>query len=129
MKKPLVGREAQLAFIDRWLADRRHAIGPPALFVSGEAGVGKTALLDAADTGRAAVRHGSATPWPAAPLALLGQLVPNDPVETPLALVLDDLQWSDDATLELLPALIDAIANEPVAIIGAYRGDELPRGH
>jgi DNA-binding CsgD family transcriptional regulator/tetratricopeptide (TPR) repeat protein len=129
VKKPLVGREAQLAFIDRWLADRRHAIGPPALFVSGEAGVGKTALLDAADTGRAAVRHGSATPWPAAPLALLGQLVPNDPVETPLALVLDDLQWSDDATLELLPALIDAIANEPVAIIGAYRGDELPRGH
>jgi DNA-binding CsgD family transcriptional regulator/tetratricopeptide (TPR) repeat protein len=129
VKKPLVGREAQLALIDRWLADRRRAIGPPALFVSGEAGVGKTALLEAADAGGAAVRRGSATPWPAAPLALLDQVVPNNPVATPLALVLDDLQWSDDATLELLPALIDAIANEPVAVIGAYRGDELPRGH
>jgi len=129
MRQPLVGRDAQLVLINAWLAGRRAAIGPPALFVSGEAGVGKTALLAAADTGGATVQRGAATPWPAGPLALLGQLLPTDVVENPLTVVLDDLQWSDDATLELLPGLVDALVTERVAIIGAYRGDELPRGH
>src|SRR5690349_17661580 len=129
MTPPLVGRAAQLTLLTAWLANRRLALGPPALFVSGEAGVGKTALLGAADTSGAAVRRAAATPWPAAPLALLGQLVPNDPVDAPFFVVLDDLQWSDEATLALLPGLIDGIANEPVAVLAAYRGDELPRGH
>src|SRR5690348_4180459 len=127
MTHPLVGRAAQLTLVNAWLVNRRRAVGPPALFVSGEAGVGKTALLGAVDLTGAAVRRGAATPWPAAPLALLGQLVPNDPVDAPFFVVLDDLQWSDEATLELLPGLIDAVVDEPVAVLGAYRSDDLPR--
>src|SRR5436190_2169610 len=47
----------------------------------------------------------------------------------PLALFLDDLQWADQATLGLLPALADAAAGIPVMLIGCYRSDELPRDH
>ena len=46
-----------------------------------------------------------------------------------LAVFLDDLQWADDATLDLLPALAGAISGGPVALIGCYRSDELPRDH
>jgi tetratricopeptide (TPR) repeat protein len=42
---------------------------------------------------------------------------------------LDDLQWADEATLGLLPALADAASGLPVTVIGCYRSDELPRGH
>ena len=46
-----------------------------------------------------------------------------------LALFLDDLQWADQATLGLLPALADAAAGLPVTLVGCYRSDELPRDH
>jgi DNA-binding CsgD family transcriptional regulator len=46
-----------------------------------------------------------------------------------LAVFLDDLQWADDATLDLLPALAGALSDGPVALIGCYRSDELPRDH
>jgi DNA-binding NarL/FixJ family response regulator len=49
--------------------------------------------------------------------------------EQPLALVLDDLQWSDETTLELLAALADPLRQMPVVVIAAYRSDGLPRGH
>jgi predicted ATPase len=44
-------------------------------------------------------------------------------------LFLDDLQWADDATLELLPALARTLPEQPLLILAAYRSDELPRGH
>ncbi len=47
----------------------------------------------------------------------------------PAVLFLDDLQWADEATLELLPALADAVREAPVLVAGSYRSDELPRGH
>ena len=47
----------------------------------------------------------------------------------PSALFLDDLQWADDATLELLSALARSIDEQPLLILGAFRSDELPRGH
>jgi DNA-binding CsgD family transcriptional regulator len=47
----------------------------------------------------------------------------------PAALFLDDLQWADDATLELLPALAHSPAEQPLLILGTFRSDELPRGH
>jgi predicted ATPase len=46
-----------------------------------------------------------------------------------LTVFLDDLQWADDATLDLLPALAGALSGGPVALIGCYRSDELPRDH
>jgi DNA-binding CsgD family transcriptional regulator/tetratricopeptide (TPR) repeat protein len=43
--------------------------------------------------------------------------------------VLDDLHWSDEATLELLCALAEPVADLPVLVIAAYRSDGLPRDH
>ncbi len=42
---------------------------------------------------------------------------------------LDDLQWADHATLELLPPLARSLEREPVAIVAAYRSDDIPRAH
>jgi predicted ATPase/DNA-binding NarL/FixJ family response regulator len=42
---------------------------------------------------------------------------------------LDDLQWLDGATAELLLQLDRALEAAPVLVLGAYRSDEVPRGH
>ncbi|HEV2920669.1 MAG TPA: AAA family ATPase, partial [Actinomycetota bacterium] len=47
----------------------------------------------------------------------------------PAALFLDDLQWADDATLELLAALARSLDTQPLLVLGAFRSDELPRDH
>lgn len=47
----------------------------------------------------------------------------------PTAVFLDDLQWADATTLELLPTLAGWIQHEPLLLVGAYRSDEIPRGH
>ena len=47
----------------------------------------------------------------------------------PTVLFLDDLQWADDATPELLGALARSLDLEPLLVLGAFRSDELPRGH
>ena len=49
--------------------------------------------------------------------------------EQPAVVVLDDLQWSDEATLELLPALADPLGRLSLLVIAAYRSDGLPRDH
>ena len=48
---------------------------------------------------------------------------------SPAVILLDDLQWSDDATLELLGALADPLRELPILVVGAYRSDEVPRAH
>jgi DNA-binding NarL/FixJ family response regulator len=47
----------------------------------------------------------------------------------PATVVLDDLQWSDEATLELLAALASPLREIPLLIVAAYRSDGLPRDH
>ncbi|HEY8502153.1 MAG TPA: AAA family ATPase, partial [Solirubrobacterales bacterium] len=49
--------------------------------------------------------------------------------ERQATLVLDDLQWSDETTLELLAALAEPLQQMPVLVIAAYRSDGLPRDH
>ena len=49
--------------------------------------------------------------------------------ERPAVVLLDDLQWSDDATLELLAALAPSLRELPMLVLGAYRSDEIPRAH
>jgi DNA-binding CsgD family transcriptional regulator len=49
--------------------------------------------------------------------------------DRPAVMLLDDLQWSDDATLELLAALAAPVRELPMLVLGAYRSDEIPRTH
>jgi DNA-binding CsgD family transcriptional regulator len=49
--------------------------------------------------------------------------------EQPVLMVLDDLHWSDEATLELLGALAEPIAELSVLVMAVYRSDGLPRDH
>ena len=47
----------------------------------------------------------------------------------PTVVFLDDLQWADSATLELLPSLAEAAEEWRLLVLGAYRTEEIPRGH
>lgn len=47
----------------------------------------------------------------------------------PAIVVLDDLQWSDAASIELLAALAAPLHELPVLVVAAYRSDGLPRDH
>jgi predicted ATPase len=49
--------------------------------------------------------------------------------EGPVIVVLDDLQWSDGATLELLAGLRPTLDEMPMLVVAAYRSDGLPRDH
>ena len=49
--------------------------------------------------------------------------------QEPTAVVLDDLQWSDETTLELLAALAGPLQQMSVLLVVAYRSDGLPRDH
>lgn len=156
----LVGRDAPRAALEGLLA-AVPADRPPVVLVSGEAGVGKTALIESVLPGFPVLR-GRAGEWQAAAYDVLAQVLrqlprtgaglapvlpelgpPPGPVNRsllaaavrtalvggPAVVVLDDLQWADDDTLDLLPALADALRGEAVLLVGAYRSDELPRGH
>src|SRR6202020_859375 len=49
--------------------------------------------------------------------------------EHPLALFLDDLQWLDTGTLELLEHLVTHSEVRPLLLIGAYRDNEVGPAH
>jgi tetratricopeptide (TPR) repeat protein len=59
----------------------------------------------------------------------LSQLVIEVSSERPLLLVLDDLQWADDGSLQLLHYLARNIQSSRVMICGAYRPEELKNIH
>ena len=167
----VVGRDAECAVLRSRLTATQSGPGVIVL-VAGEAGAGKTALVEhvLAGTNTPAL-CGRAAEW--APRAydvlaravrpvirstggsvpgLLAQIIPELGAPPPepdltalaaavcsvlaraagdrhMALFLDDLQWADEATLGLLPALADAVSGLPVTVVGCYRNDELPRGH
>lgn len=172
----LVGRDGQLALIERRLADAAAGAGR-LLFVTGEAGIGKTRLLDSA--ARRAQRSGfvvvRAAAFPgdvqsfagllldlASSLASATQPVLSDvgrmlasraralprgkgdahhrrrllvqdlvdplvgvPVGWPMLIMLEDLHWADELSLEVLGHLATRLAARPVLVAGAYRSDEL----
>src|SRR5262249_15203333 len=49
--------------------------------------------------------------------------------EQPLVLFLDDLQWADASTLELIEALLADPALRNVLVLGAYRDNEVDQSH
>ncbi|HSP73114.1 MAG TPA: AAA family ATPase, partial [Gaiellaceae bacterium] len=127
------------------------------VLVAGEAGIGKTALLHAfcAELGRARVLSGACealrTPRPLGPLldiaaetrgelatlveggaspsdvltALLGELRRRSPT----VVVIEDLHWADEATLDLVRLLARRIATVPALVVVTYRDNELERDH
>jgi DNA-binding CsgD family transcriptional regulator/tetratricopeptide (TPR) repeat protein len=127
------------------------------LFVAGEAGVGKTALVHAFSHGVARTcrtLEGACdplfTPRPLAPFVdvageIGGSLEASiaeghgpadvfpavlDELRTPgTVLVLEDLHWADEATLDVLRMLGRRIESVPALVIASYRNDELERGH
>jgi DNA-binding CsgD family transcriptional regulator len=170
MLHAFVGRERELETLRESLEQALQGDGS-LLLVSGEAGIGKTALVqmvvaDARSQG-ALVLSGaaydlSATP-PYGPWLELTARYPNEPdlpelpeilkrgtgigdlqsqlelfafvrdffVQVsdvrPLVLVLEDLHWSDQASLDLLRYLARQIDDQRILLIATYRDDEVTR--
>jgi DNA-binding CsgD family transcriptional regulator len=152
----LLERSAQLAlFDDRVAAVRRDGRGRLVL-VSGEAGIGKTALLRAfCDRTRALpVLWGGCdalhTPRPLGPFvdiaeqaggelaAVVGRAATSAAVAAaltdelrrrPAILVLEDLHWADEATLDVIRLLARRMGQVRALVLATSRADELDRSH
>ncbi|HJZ46222.1 MAG TPA: AAA family ATPase [Roseiflexaceae bacterium] len=57
--------------------------------------------------------------------AALARLILRGAVQRPLVLIIEDLHWSDPASLDFLLFLARQAASMPVLLIGTYRGDEV----
>jgi DNA-binding CsgD family transcriptional regulator/tetratricopeptide (TPR) repeat protein len=128
------------------------------ILVGGEAGVGKTVLLRAfCDELPGSTRvlwgacEGLLTPGPLGPLfdvaeatrGELEELVSREarPHEVaaalvrelagrrPTVLVIEDLHWADEATLDVLRLLARKVEAVPALVLASYRDDELDRAH
>jgi DNA-binding CsgD family transcriptional regulator len=142
----LLERSSQLGALDERLLSLGRLV-----FVVGEAGIGKTAVVRAFCESHPEVRvlwgacDALYTPRPLGPLldmaddlaAPLGEdLVPSRLVQelvrelrTPTVVVLEDLHWADEATLDVLRLLARRIEGLPVLLLGTYRDDELDPSH
>ncbi|HEX4010518.1 MAG TPA: AAA family ATPase [Solirubrobacteraceae bacterium] len=156
-ERPLLEREHGLAALGGlWDEVRRWGEGRLA-FVAGEAGIGKTQLVRRFCAGApgANVLWGGcdplATPAPLGPLvevaaelngataAVLASAARPYEVARALledlseargaVLVLEDLHWADDGTLDALMYLARRIERVPALVIGTYRDDELGADH
>jgi DNA-binding CsgD family transcriptional regulator len=153
----LLEREPSLAALAQYAREARHGEGRLVL-VGGEAGVGKSALVEqlARDVPDARWSWGAcdglSTPRPLGPLfdiagqlggelaglcraravreelfgALLRQV--SDP-GTLHVVVIEDVHWADDATLDLLRFLGRRVRNAAVLLMATYRDDGSPAGH
>jgi class 3 adenylate cyclase/tetratricopeptide (TPR) repeat protein len=126
------------------------------VLVGGEAGIGKTALLRrfcADQSGSATVLWGACdslfTPRPLGPLLDVAEITGGElarlaqegarPHEVatalsralveraPTILVLEDMHWADEATLDVLRLVTRRLDAVPALIVATYRGDELDR--
>ncbi len=126
------------------------------VLVAGEAGVGKTALLRRfCDSRRSSVRslwgvcEPLLTPRPLGPLCDVAEAIGGDFEElvmggarphevaaaligelrtrAPTVLVLEDLHWADEATLDVLRLLARRVGSIPALVLASFRDDELDR--
>ena len=150
---PLLERESQLASLRQYAAEARGRAGRLVL-VSGEAGVGKSSLIEELQgelrdaTWVWGACDGLFTPRPLGPLrdvarAVGGELLeavrsglPRDEVfdaslrwledaDGLVVLVVEDVQWADDATLDLLRFLGRRLRVLPVLLVVTFRDDAL----
>jgi DNA-binding CsgD family transcriptional regulator len=151
----LLEREHCLADLSQWLASALQHGGCTAL-VAGEAGIGKTALLQefARRLGGVRVLWGACdalfTPRPLAPLydiarqtqgrlaAALNSASGPEPIFTAALdefervkslVVFEDIHWADEATLDLLKYLGRRIHRTRAMLAATYRDDELGPRH
>ncbi|HWG55931.1 MAG TPA: AAA family ATPase [Gaiellaceae bacterium] len=127
------------------LEELRRA-GGHLVFVGGEAGAGKSSLLRAFARragGRVLVGgcESLTTPTPYGPLLDLGldvtaagepRLVAHallDRLREPTTLVLEDVHWADEATLDVLRVLGRRIEASPSLVVATYRDDEAVGEH
>ena len=149
----LLERESQLASLAEYAGEARHGDGRLVL-IAGEAGVGKSALVEQAERGlpEAAWYWGACdglfTPRPLGPLydiagGLGGELLElcraDAPREElfgallrqvsapgkPHVLVVEDVHWADEATIDLLRFLGRRIRDIPVLLLVTYRDEGL----
>ncbi len=154
----LLERSGHLAALDAALASVRSGLDGRFVLVGGEAGVGKTMLVRRfCDDARGTVRILSGvcdslfTPRPLGPFidvaeqvrGELGDLVAAgarpDAIapallrelrrEAPTVLVLEDLHWADEATLDILRLVARRVETVPALVVGTYRDSELDRVH
>jgi DNA-binding CsgD family transcriptional regulator/tetratricopeptide (TPR) repeat protein len=151
----LLERDAFLEQLDGVLSEAARQRGRLVL-VRGEAGIGKTTLVEAFTAGRGSrVLWGTCDPLePPLPLApvldiadqagagLRSALEEGDRHRIisallavlraeggPWILVLEDMHWADEATLEVLRVLGRRVAQLPAVIIATIRGEEVQPGH
>ncbi len=156
MAADLVERDGFLCALDESLRQVTEGHGR-AVLVSGEAGIGKTSLVEQFVERRpTAVRtlwgacEALFTPRPLGPLydiaqqaqtplrvalesntnrATLFAAVLDELIQTPTILVIEDIHWADEATLDLLQYLARRIHRTATQLILTYRDDELGRDH
>ena len=153
----LVERDRELALLEDAFDEATTGRGRVAL-VTAEAGGGKTTLIDSfctARTGGARVLRGACdalfTPRPLGPIhdfaanlgaeleqTLRGEAVPYQVAaaliadlhhNAPTVLVVEDVHWADEATLDVLRLLARRIAGERALIVLTYRDDSLDARH
>jgi DNA-binding CsgD family transcriptional regulator/tetratricopeptide (TPR) repeat protein len=158
MRRGILERDAELSMLAnavREAADRHGSV----VLIMGEAGIGKSSLVEALRShlpaeGRMLVGYCDdlATPRTLGPFRdLVGSVgtelsravadgSERDRVltalraeltwpEHPTVLVIEDVHWADDATLDALRYLIRRIADLPAVLLLTYRDDELSREH
>ena len=155
--RPLLEREDGLAALTRSLDTVQRSATGQAVFVAGEAGVGKTALVRHFCDGLPSTRlfwggcDPLATPPPLGPFVdVTGELngaaaeivsrgarpyevaraLLDDLARQPGAVVvLEDLHWADDGSLDALAYLARRVQQVPALLVGTYRDDELEPSH
>ena len=153
----LLERDGALAALSGWFAEVSGGGEGRLVFVSGEAGVGKTLLLRrfCEELPAARMLWGSCdplfTPRPLGPLVDIAQVTGGDfgelvqrearPHEVaaalleelarrvPTVVVLEDVHWADEGTLDVLRLLGRRLRTTPALVIASYRDDELDRAH
>lgn len=152
----LLERDDAMSILNGLLAGLRSDSAGRLVLVGGEAGVGKTALLRRfCETQAKPVRvlWGSCeplrTPRPLGPLSdiaettggeldelvaraarpheVVGALLRELRRQVPTVLVLEDVHWADEATLDVMTMLATRIGSAPALVLASYRDDELDR--
>src|SRR5688500_501989 len=136
----LLEREPILAELGSLLSDAAAGAGRIAA-IAGEAGVGKSSLVEhfAATHARTArtlrgLCDPLSTPRPLGPAydmaaQTLGPLAELGRPPVPRIIVVEDVHWADDATLDLLRFLGRRVRHLPALLVVTYRDDELGPGH